>query len=222
MATKQKGPRGASSRKRKRVLKPLPFVIMAPAAVVLLGAGVALVVLMLGMQRLDRRALESAEFRAELLAQMVAAQVVERAERRKASTAGRVRLTRAELERAGLAGILLNGRGQTLLRAGAGPAEPALQLPPAASGPARLGDQVARYVTIPLSASGAELGRRALGSADTHSEETLLLSVLSPLGAALLSCREGEQVRIVGTRASRALVLDKIEFQPEREGKFDL
>ena len=154
---------------------------MAPAAVVLLGAGVALVVLMLGMQRLERRASESAEFRAEVLAQVVAGQVVQQAERRRPSEGARVRLTKAELERAGLAGILLNGRGQILLRVASGPDEPDIELPPAASGAGRVGSRGARYVTIPLSAAGAELGRRALGAADTHSEETLLLSVLAPI-----------------------------------------
>lgn len=48
------------------------------------------------------------------------------------------------------------------------------------------------------------------------------VSVLSPIGAALLGCREGEQVGLVGSRASRALVLEKIEYQPERDGEYSL
>lgn len=48
------------------------------------------------------------------------------------------------------------------------------------------------------------------------------VSVLSPIGAALLGCREGESVRLIGARASRSLVLEKIEFQPEREGQYAL
>ena len=48
------------------------------------------------------------------------------------------------------------------------------------------------------------------------------VSVLSPIGAALFGSQEGEHVRLVGSRAARSLVLEKIEFQPEREGKFDL
>ena len=48
------------------------------------------------------------------------------------------------------------------------------------------------------------------------------VSVLSPIGAALFSSREGEAVRLIGARTSRSVVLEKIEFQPEREGQYTL
>jgi regulator of nucleoside diphosphate kinase len=48
------------------------------------------------------------------------------------------------------------------------------------------------------------------------------VSVLSPLGAALLAAREGDRIGLVGARAARSLVLEQIEFQPERVGKFDM
>jgi regulator of nucleoside diphosphate kinase len=57
---------------------------------------------------------------------------------------------------------------------------------------------------------------------DARGAMTEFVSVLSPLGAALLSRREGDRIGLVGTRASRSLVLDRIEFQPERVGKFDM
>lgn len=47
------------------------------------------------------------------------------------------------------------------------------------------------------------------------------LSVLSPLGAALLAAREGESVECAGGRASRRVVIERIEYQPERERHFD-
>lgn len=47
------------------------------------------------------------------------------------------------------------------------------------------------------------------------------LSVLSPLGAALLGAREGEAVQCAGGRVSRSVTVEKIEYQPERERHFD-
>ncbi len=47
------------------------------------------------------------------------------------------------------------------------------------------------------------------------------LSVLSPLGAALLSAREGESVQCAGGRVSRRVTVERIEYQPERERHFD-
>lgn len=64
--------------------------------------------------------------------------------------------------------------------------------------------------------------RLTLTYPDKAGESPDAVSVLSPIGAALLSCHEGEHVRLVGSRASRSLVLDAIEFQPERAGRYDL
>lgn len=47
------------------------------------------------------------------------------------------------------------------------------------------------------------------------------LSVLSPLGAALLGAREGQSVACAGNRASRRVTVERIEYQPERERHFD-
>jgi regulator of nucleoside diphosphate kinase len=47
------------------------------------------------------------------------------------------------------------------------------------------------------------------------------LSVLSPLGAALLGAREGESVQCAGGRVSRRVTVERIEYQPERERHFD-
>lgn len=47
------------------------------------------------------------------------------------------------------------------------------------------------------------------------------LSVLSPLGAALLGAREGESVECAGGRVSRRATVERIEYQPERERHFD-
>lgn len=47
------------------------------------------------------------------------------------------------------------------------------------------------------------------------------LSVLSPLGAALLGAREGESVQCAGSRVSRCVTVERIEYQPERERHFD-
>ncbi|MFZ2872928.1 MAG: GreA/GreB family elongation factor [Phycisphaerales bacterium] len=47
------------------------------------------------------------------------------------------------------------------------------------------------------------------------------LSVLSPLGAALLGAREGDVVECAGSRASRRVAVERIEYQPEREHHFD-
>lgn len=47
------------------------------------------------------------------------------------------------------------------------------------------------------------------------------LSVFSPLGAALLGAREGESVECAGSRVSRRVTVERIEYQPERERHFD-
>ncbi len=48
------------------------------------------------------------------------------------------------------------------------------------------------------------------------------VSVTSPLGAALLGTRVGEEARWIGARGPRRVVVEAIEFQPEKEGRFDL
>jgi regulator of nucleoside diphosphate kinase len=48
------------------------------------------------------------------------------------------------------------------------------------------------------------------------------ISVLSPLGSALLAAREGERVDFMGARHWRAVIVEAIEYQPERVGRFDL
>lgn len=47
------------------------------------------------------------------------------------------------------------------------------------------------------------------------------VSVLSPLGAALLGAREGESVEYPGGRVTRQITIEQIEYQPERERHFD-
>ena len=47
------------------------------------------------------------------------------------------------------------------------------------------------------------------------------LSVLSPLGAALLGAREGASVECAGGRVSRRVTVERIEYQPEREHHVD-
>lgn len=47
------------------------------------------------------------------------------------------------------------------------------------------------------------------------------LSVLSPLGAALLGSREGQSVEYAGGRLRRRVTVESIEYQPERERHFD-
>lgn len=48
------------------------------------------------------------------------------------------------------------------------------------------------------------------------------VSVLSPLGSALFAAREGEEVQYMGARAARRIVVEQIEYQPERAGDYDL
>jgi regulator of nucleoside diphosphate kinase len=47
------------------------------------------------------------------------------------------------------------------------------------------------------------------------------VSVLSPLGVALLSARQGQRLTWADTRLSRVVTIERIEYQPEREGHFD-
>jgi regulator of nucleoside diphosphate kinase len=48
------------------------------------------------------------------------------------------------------------------------------------------------------------------------------VSVLAPLGAALIGCREGEQVEWQTPRGARQLQVERIVYQPEAAGRFDL
>jgi regulator of nucleoside diphosphate kinase len=48
------------------------------------------------------------------------------------------------------------------------------------------------------------------------------VSVTSPLGAALLGARVGEEARWIGARGPRRVIIEAIEFQPEKAGRFDL
>lgn len=47
------------------------------------------------------------------------------------------------------------------------------------------------------------------------------ISVLSPLGAALLGAREGESVTRVGASKARNVTVERIVYQPERERHFE-
>jgi regulator of nucleoside diphosphate kinase len=57
---------------------------------------------------------------------------------------------------------------------------------------------------------------------DDNSNAPGAVSVTSPLGAALLGTRIGEEARWIGARGPRRVVVEAIEFQPEREGRYDL
>lgn len=48
------------------------------------------------------------------------------------------------------------------------------------------------------------------------------LSVLSPLGAALLGARQGERITFMGARTLRTVIVEAIEYQPERAGHLDV
>lgn len=48
------------------------------------------------------------------------------------------------------------------------------------------------------------------------------VSVLSPLGSALFAAREGEAVEFMGARTTRRVIIEHIEYQPERAGDYDL
>lgn len=57
------------------------------------------------------------------------------------------------------------------------------------------------------------------GEEDAEEDGVRRLSVLSPLGAALLGVVEGSTVRVIGPRR-RTFVVEAIEYQPERAGVF--
>jgi len=167
--------------RRRRAPQPLPFVIMAPAAVMLLGAGVAIVVLLLGMARLDRQGAASAEFRAEMLAQVIVARSLDRAREDAVPIQEQPHLVAEELTRAKAAGLLIDARGQLLASVPTGPETPTIALPARTAGEAHLRGQQARYVTVPFSHAGAEFGRAAQGRVDPPSDRDLTLAVVVPV-----------------------------------------
>jgi regulator of nucleoside diphosphate kinase len=61
-------------------------------------------------------------------------------------------------------------------------------------------------------------GTPAADDADASSA----VSVLSPIGAAIFGSREGDEVRWIGPRGPRRVTVSAIEYQPEREGRYDL
>lgn len=48
------------------------------------------------------------------------------------------------------------------------------------------------------------------------------LTVISPLGSALLGTRVGQSATWIGPRGPRRIRVDALEFQPEAAGRFDL
>ena len=59
-------------------------------------------------------------------------------------------------------------------------------------------------------------------AAPDQAEANSAVSVISPIGAAVFGSREGDEVTWIGPRGPRRVRVTNIEFQPEREGKFDL
>lgn len=48
------------------------------------------------------------------------------------------------------------------------------------------------------------------------------ISILSPVGCALIGCRKGDTVTLPTPKGHKELKIEDILHQPEREGKFDL
>ncbi len=48
------------------------------------------------------------------------------------------------------------------------------------------------------------------------------ISVLAPLGTALLGCREGELVTLPALQGPKQLRIERLVYQPEASGRFDL
>jgi regulator of nucleoside diphosphate kinase len=57
------------------------------------------------------------------------------------------------------------------------------------------------------------------GAADAASGR---VSILAPVGIALLGARQGAEVKCPTPRGTRRVVVERIWFQPEANGKFDL
>ena len=76
-------------------------------------------------------------------------------------------------------------------------------------------------LTYPPSPAPGEAAEAAFADgADSGDEHNIL--VTSPLGAALLGSREGEEVRWISPRGPRRVFVESIVYQPERAGRFDL
>jgi regulator of nucleoside diphosphate kinase len=54
------------------------------------------------------------------------------------------------------------------------------------------------------------------------SARSVRLSVVSPLGAALLGSRVGHEATWVGPRGPRRVLVEALEYQPEKAGRYDL
>lgn len=68
----------------------------------------------------------------------------------------------------------------------------------------------------------ADDGRETYVLAYPNNADTAALSVLSPLGSALLAAREGERVVYMGAKCARDVIVERIVFQPERSGDYEL
>lgn len=149
--------------------RALPFVVMAPAAVVLLGTSVVLVVLLLGMKRLDRKAEDAARLRAEILGQVLTARLVEEGVSKASEAVGRA------LEEARSAAVLLDVQGRALHHFPNEKPLPPIPKELDASGSVPWNGRTARYVTIPLTERGAELGSSASVPGKVPSKARLFL-----------------------------------------------
>jgi regulator of nucleoside diphosphate kinase len=54
------------------------------------------------------------------------------------------------------------------------------------------------------------------------SDDKSAVSVTSPLGAALLGARVGDEARWIGPRGPRRVLIEALEYQPEQDGRYDL
>lgn len=71
-------------------------------------------------------------------------------------------------------------------------------------------------LAYPESAPGVPVGSDDPASASTR------VSVISPLGAALLGARVGGEASWIGPRGPRRVRVEALEFQPEKAGRYDL
>jgi regulator of nucleoside diphosphate kinase len=57
---------------------------------------------------------------------------------------------------------------------------------------------------------------------DGEADDRRAVSVLSPLGSALLGARIGEEIVFPGARANRRVLIEDLLYQPERSGHLQL
>lgn len=57
---------------------------------------------------------------------------------------------------------------------------------------------------------------------DDNTAAATRVSVISPLGAALLGTHVGDEASWIGPRGPRRVRLETLEFQPEKAGRYDL